>query len=140
MLQEMCWIFPAHFLSKCEDLYNESRGSSIYRTIDIDWIRSKMTNLQTCPPGGNLPSPPPPSPSPSSCGNCVFPFIMYNRTHDRCTTILGTNPLCATTSNYDQDGQFEWCTDSTCPGVAPPTETMTVSPGNEVGSCSKLKY
>ena len=107
---------------------------------NIDWIRSKMTNLQTCPPGGNSPSPPPPSPSPSSCGNCVFPFIMFGRIHDRCTTILGTNPLCATTSNYDQDGQFEWCTDSTCPGVAPPTETMTVSPGNEVGSCSKLKY
>ena len=139
----MCWIFPAHILSQREVLYNESRGSSIYRTShNIDWIRSKMTNLQTCPPGGISPTTPPPSPSPSpsSCGNCVFPFIMYNRTHDRCTTILGTNPLCATTSNYDQDGQYEWCTDSTCPGVAPPTETMTVSPGNEVGSCCKLKY
>ena len=75
----------------------------------------------------------------SNCGNCVFPFIMFGRIHDRCTTILGTSPVCATTSNYDEDGQFEWCTESTCPGVAPPTETMTVSPGNEVGSCCKYK-
>ena len=75
----------------------------------------------------------------TSCGNCVFPFVAFGRIHDRCTTILGTSPFCATTSNYDQDGQFEWCTQSTCPGVAPPTETMTVSPGNEVGSCCKYK-
>ena len=73
----------------------------------------------------------------SSCGNCVFPFIMFGRIHDRCTTIVGTAPLCSTTSNYDQDGLWEFCTDSTCPGVAPPTESMTVSPGNEVGSCCK---
>ena len=62
---------------------------------------------------------------------------MFGRIHDRCTTIVGTAPLCATTSNYDQDGLWEFCTDSTCPGVAPPTESMTVSPGNEVGSCCK---
>ena len=75
----------------------------------------------------------------SNCGNCVFPFIMFGRIHDRCTTISGSAPVCATTSNFDQDHLHEWCTESTCPGVAPPTETMTVSPGNEVGSCCKYK-
>ena len=105
---------------------------------NIDWIRSIMTNFQSCPPGGSSPSPPPPSPSPSSCGNCVFPFMYGGRIHDRCTTIDGDNPWCSKT--FEWEGEWEYCTDSSCPGVAPPTETMSVSPGNEVGSCSKLKY
>ena len=76
-----------------------------------------------------------PSSEKSGCGNCVFPFLYSNRIHDRCTTIDGDNPWCSLT--YEWTGNWEYCTSSSCPGVAPPTETMTVNPGNKVGSCCK---
>ena len=82
-------------------------------------------------PPSSSPSPTPPS---SGCGNCLgFPWIYHNRIHDRCTTIYGDNPWCSTSNGW------EYCTDPSCPGVAPPTEVMTVSPGNEVGICCKTQ-
>ena len=111
---------------------------------NIDWLLGVMTDFQSCPPGppsppspSPTPTPTPPSPSPtppsSGCGNCLgFPWIYQNRIHDRCTTIDGDNPWCSTSDGW------EYCTDPSCPGVAPPTEVMTVSPGNEVGSCCKI--
>jgi len=75
-----------------------------------------------------------PSSEKSGCGNCVFPFLYSNRIHDRCTTIDGDNPWCSLT--YEWTGNWEYCASSSCPGVTPPTETMTVNPGNKVGSCS----
>ena len=108
---------------------------------NIDWLLGEMTNFQSClpgPPSPTSPTPNPPSPSPtppsSGCGNCLgFPWIYHNRIHDRCTTIYGDNPWCSTSNGW------EYCTDPSCPGVAPPTEVMTVSPGNEVGSCCKIQ-
>ena len=71
----------------------------------------------------------------SECGNCVFPFIYGDRIHDICTTIDGDEPWCSLT--YEWTGQWEYCTNLSCPGVDSPKENMTVSPGNEVGSCCK---
>ena len=97
---------------------------------------------------GDSPSPTPspvptptPSPSPSptvSCGNCVFPFFFNGRLINTCTTIDGdATPWCATSvdgsGNYG--GTWEFCEESSCPGVATPT--MSVNPSNAVGSCCK---
>ena len=75
-----------------------------------------------------------PSTNSTECGNCVFPFMYGNRIHDRCTIIDGdAQPWCSTT--YDWQGSWEYCQSSTCPGVAAPTETMSVNPSNAAGSC-----
>ena len=126
-----------------------------------DWIyQNSADDWYTCGPlltPGPSPSPSPvtvaPTPSPATatvlptnstgttpstgaCGNCVFPFMFGGRIHDRCTTIDGdSNPWCSKTSDWE--GQWEYCTDASCPGVAPPAEQMTASYGNEVGSCCK---
>merc|ERR1719412_1825009 len=77
------------------------------------------------------------SPSSGACGSCVFPFKYGNRQHDTCTTIDGDSPWCAT--QVDSDGNmvsYEYCQDASCPGTsATTTPQMTVSYGNEVGSC-----
>lgn len=84
----------------------------------------------------SAPSPPTtPSPSGSNCGNCVFPFIFNGRLFDSCTTIDGdATPWCATSvdSAGNYGGTWEYC-QSSCPGVSTPS--MTVHPGNAVGSC-----
>ena len=73
----------------------------------------------------------------SECGNCVFPFLYGGRIHDICTTIDGDDkPWCSLT--YEWTGLWEYCTGSNCPGVDLPADNMTVSPGNEVGSCCKF--
>ena len=127
-----------------------------------NWLNQQMPDLNTCPPiqssgSTNSPSPSPstsshhstpsPSPSPSSsspssgsCGNCIFPFLYSNRQHDICTTIDGdSNPWCVT--EVDDSGymvSWEYCQDASCPGTsATTTPQMTVSYGNEVGSCRK---
>ena len=84
------------------------------------------------------PSTTPSPPSTGSCGNCVFPFMFNGRIHDRCTTIDGdASPWCSKTADWD--GQWEYCTDASCPGVAAPVEQMTISSGNEAGNCCKYK-
>ena len=130
-----------------------------------DWLNQQMPNLFTCPPSAGgwnntsgstaapTPTPSPsPSPSPSTtaptnttgtCGNCVFPFIYGNRIHDRCTSIDGDAPWCSTavdsTGNHIQ-GNWEVCTDPTCPGMAAnPAEVITPHPQNvpNAGVCCK---
>ena len=92
------------------------------------------------------------SPSPSnttttgsgsgSCGNCVFPFIAYGRQSDRCTTMDGDSPWCATSvdsNGFMESGSWEYCTDLSCPGLsASNSPSMTVHPQNAAGQCCKL--
>ena len=133
-----------------------------------DWLNQQMPNLFTCPPSAGgwnntsgstaapTPTPSPsPSPSPSTtaptnttgtCGNCVFPFIYGNRIHDRCTSIDGDAPWCSTavdsTGNHIQ-GNWEVCTDPTCPGMAAnPAEAITPHPQNvpNAGVCCKYLF
>ena len=76
-----------------------------------------------------------------SCGNCVFPFVFNNRLSDRCTTMYGGEPWCAT--SVDSQGsmtEFEYCTDPSCPGLAGNSEEMSVHPMNAVGNCCKFFY
>ena len=76
-----------------------------------------------------------------SCGNCVFPFVFNNRLSDRCTTMYGGEPWCAT--SVDSQGsmtEFEYCTDPSCPGLAGNSEEMSVHPMNAVGKCCKFFY
>ena len=73
-----------------------------------------------------------------SCGNCVFPFTFGRRKHTTCTTIDGDSPWCATEVDSSGDmvaGKYEYCTDSSCPGLNPPA--INVNPNNAVGSCCK---
>ena len=77
------------------------------------------------------------SSSTGGCGNCVFPFLFNGRLHDSCTTIDGDNAWCSKT--YEWSGQWEYCTDSSCPGTsATTTQQMAVNPLNAVGSCCKF--
>ena len=74
----------------------------------------------------------------TSCGNCILPFKFGGRLINTCTTIDGdATPWCATkvddAGNYDED--WEYCQESSCPGLTAPT--MTVNPSNAVGSCCK---
>ena len=72
----------------------------------------------------------------TSCGNCVFPFTFGGRKHTTCTTIDGDSPWCATevdASGALVQGKYEYCTDSSCPGLNPPA--INVNPNNAVGSC-----
>ena len=71
-----------------------------------------------------------------TCGNCVFPFTFGGRKHTTCTTIDGDRPWCAMevdVSGALVDGNFEYCTDPSCPGLNPPA--INVNPNNAVGSC-----
>ena len=126
-----------------------------------DWLNQEMPDLNTCPPDGSTWSSPAPSPSPAasstqypvyntssssspssgSCGNCVFPFIYGGRQHDTCTSIDGDNPWCSTqvdSTGVHVSGNWEYCQDASCPGTSvTTTPQMTVTPGNEVGSCCK---
>merc|ERR1711971_1207103 len=73
-----------------------------------------------------------------TCGNCVFPFTFGGRKHTTCTTIDGDSPWCATevdSSGTFVQGKYEYCTDSSCPGLIPPA--INVNPNNAVGSCSR---
>ena len=77
-----------------------------------------------------------------SCGNCVFPFIFGNRIHESCTTIDGdSQPWCSTKvdasgNHVASTGNWEYCTDSSCPGTSvSTTEQMSVNPLNEPGKC-----
>ena len=76
----------------------------------------------------------------TGCGNCVFPFIYNNRESDRCTTVDGSSPFCAT--SVDSSGNLltsEYCTDPSCPGLsASNSPPMTVHPENEAGKCCKF--
>ena len=100
----------------------------------------------TCSDGSSTSSSTTAAPSPSTtaasnstgCGNCVFPFLYANRIHDRCTTFDGdSSAWCSTT--YEWTGSWEYCTSSSCPGVAAPTEQMSANPYNAEGSCCKFK-
>ena len=76
----------------------------------------------------------------TSCGNCVFPFIFNGRLINTCTTIDGdATPWCATSvdASGNYGGTWEFCEESSCPGVATPS--MSVNPSNAVGSCCKYK-
>ena len=77
-----------------------------------------------------------------NCGNCVFPFIYSGRQSDRCTTIDGDSPWCATavdSSGNMVQGSWEYCTDPSCPGLsASNSPPMTVHPENEAGKCCKF--
>ena len=76
-----------------------------------------------------------------SCGNCVFPFIFDFRQSDRCTTINGDQPWCATSvDSWGYMVEWEYCTDPSCPGLEGNSEEMSVHPDNAVGNCCKLKY
>ena len=76
-----------------------------------------------------------------SCGNCVFPFIFDFRQSDRCTTINGDEPWCATSvDSWGYMVEWEYCTDPSCPGLEGNSEEMSVHPDNAVGNCCKLKY
>merc|ERR1711909_18435 len=73
----------------------------------------------------------------TTCGNCIFPFIFGGRLINTRTTIDGdATPWCATSvdTHGNYNGTWEYCQESSCPGVATPT--MTVNPSNAVGSCS----
>ena len=75
----------------------------------------------------------------SQCGNCVFPFIINGRQSDRCSSMYGIEPFCAT--SVDSSGNYEsweYCTDSSCPGLEGNSPAMSVHPQNEVGSCCKF--
>jgi len=70
------------------------------------------------------------------CGNCVFPFINNARQSDRCTSLDGSEPYCAT--SVDSSGNLqtsETCTDSTCPGLEGNSPPISVHPLNQLGSC-----
>ena len=48
--------------------------------------------------------------SSGGCGNCVFPFIVGNRQSDRCTSIDGDSPWCATAvDNSGKMTTWEYC-------------------------------
>ena len=100
-----------------------------------DGVTASPGPVTTASPGASS------SPSSGSCGNCVFPFLYGGRQHDTCTTIDGDNPWCATqvdSSGNFVNGAWEYCQDASCPGTSvTTTPQMTVSPGNEVGSCCK---
>ena len=74
-----------------------------------------------------------------NCGNCVFPFIYQRRIFDRCTSIDGDAPWCSVgvdSSGVHISGLWEYCTQSSCPGLAAnPEEQMTAHPLNTEGSC-----
>ena len=45
---------------------------------------------------------------------CVFPFIFNGKVYEECTTDQRENqaedkPWCATTADYDQDGEWGYC-------------------------------
>ncbi|XP_073448050.1 uncharacterized protein [Aquarana catesbeiana] len=40
---------------------------------------------------------------------CVFPFIYASKSYSECTGSPGNNLWCATTSNYDTDGKWGYC-------------------------------
>ncbi|XP_067388874.1 epididymal sperm-binding protein 1-like [Emydura macquarii macquarii] len=41
---------------------------------------------------------------------CVFPFIYKGKVYVACTTVDSNRPWCATTSNYDRDKAYKFCT------------------------------
>ena len=77
------------------------------------------------------------------CGNCVFPFIYADRIHDRCTSFDGDSPWCSTKVDADGvhvsgQGNWEYCSDSSCPGMAAnPAEAITPHPLNVGSQCCK---
>ena len=67
---------------------------------------SVTTSTSTSSPTTSISS----STSSGGCGNCVFPFIYGNRQSDRCTSIDGDSPWCATA--VDSSGKmttWEYC-------------------------------
>ena len=123
------------------------------------WIDSQISGATTCPPPGSTGST---TPSPvttttttttsgsgsgsgssnSSCGNCVFPFTFMGVEHTACTTIDGDpKPWCSTLVDENGvhvsgGGHWEYC-GTDCPTMHHPE--MCVHPGNQPGSCCKLK-
>ena len=74
-----------------------------------------------------------------SCGNCIFPFIYNERLSDRCSTIDGEDPWCATeVDEWLEMTEYEYCTDPACPGLEGNSEEMSVHPKNDVGNCCKF--
>ena len=77
------------------------------------------------------------------CGNCVFPFIYGDRIHDRCTSFDGDSPWCSTKVDADGvhvsgQGNWEYCSDPSCPGLAAnPAEAITPHPLNVESPCCK---
>ena len=117
------------------------------------WLNSKMPDLNTCPPMSSSATTTTSSAStttPStvttttassaniSCGSCVFPFIFNGRLHDSCTIIDGdAQPWCS--KSYEWNGQWEYCSSSSCPGVSNTTiEQISANPMNSAGSCCKI--
>ena len=127
------------------------------------WLDAQLTDINTCSPPSTpavstaTPSTPAPTSAPATspapvtttgsnsgngtCGNCVFPFTFANRVHYTCTTIDG-DPRAWCSNTVDENGigglaagQWEYCTDPSCPGVTSPA--VIVNPSNAVGSCCK---
>lgn len=127
------------------------------------WLNSKMPDLNTCAPmsstgtttttstGSTTTASSSNTTTPStvstttgsstnvSCGSCVFPFIFNGRIFDTCTTIDGdSQPWCSKTSDWE--GQWEYCTSSSCPGTSETTvQQISENPLNSAGSCCKIE-
>ena len=73
-----------------------------------------------------------------NCSNCVFPFVYYGRQIERCTTFDDLKPWCATSVNSKGEMKdWEYCTDSSCPGLPGNSPLMAVHPLNDAGNCCK---
>ena len=73
------------------------------------------------------------------CGNCVFPFIYEGTTIDRCTTIDGDQPWCAT--SVDGKGtmtEWEYCTDPSCPSGCLQCKFPFISAGRLHDRCTTI--
>ena len=139
-------VFPFLYAGTQYNTCTSLHWTSPWCATEVD-TNGQMTSWEECedPSCPTLPSNFSPStgstssPSSGTCGSCVFPFKYGNRQHDTCTTIDGDSPWCAT--QVDSDGNmvsYEYCQDASCPGTsATTTSQMTVSHGNEVGSCCK---
>ena len=73
----------------------------------------------------------------AKCGDCVFPFKTWGRQSDRCTSMYGTESICATKVNPESWLDWQVCTDPSCPGLEGNSPPISVHPQNQVGSCCK---
>ena len=113
---------------QCESASNSSSSTPVPTTPWYTPSTTTTTTTSSSAPGSGS----------GTCGNCVFPFTFAGRKHTTCTTIDGDSPWCATevdASGAFVQGKYEYCTDSSCPGLNPPE--INVNPNNAVGSCCK---